>query len=101
MRYSAALIVVLILPLAAQDTEHEPKAEKEPKESNKGFRFAWKRHPSFRFGDWLRIDFRARFQSDWQIYDPEVKTTPDLFRFARRRFAIEGTALRGEFEYEV
>jgi phosphate-selective porin OprO and OprP len=93
-----ALLAALI-PLAAQDTEHEPKAEKEDKQSP-GVRFVWRRHPSLRFGNWLRIDFRSRLQMDWETFDPEVKATPDLFRFARRRFAIEGTFLR-EFEYEI
>jgi phosphate-selective porin len=97
MRYLR--IVIAVLPLWGQDTEHEPKVEKE-KDAKPGFQFVWKRHPSLRFGDWLRVDFRARFQSDWQMYEPEVKSTPDLFRFARRRFGIEGTVLR-EFEYEV
>jgi phosphate-selective porin len=91
--------MVMLVPIFAQDTDEEARAEKE--KGSSGFRFLWRRHPSLRFGEWFRMDFRARFQMDWQIYRPEVKATPDLFRFARRRFAVEGTALKGDIEYEI
>ncbi|MDX2152955.1 MAG: porin [Bryobacteraceae bacterium] len=91
-----ALLAAFALP--AQDTQHE-KAEKEP-DDNKNVRFVWKKHPSLRFGDWLRVDFRARFQLDWSVYDPEVKGTPELFNLERRRLAVEGTFLK-HFEYEI
>ena len=96
----ASLIVLLAgAPLLAQDTEQEKEqAEKEPK--NEGVRFVWKKHPSFRAGDWLRIDFRARFQLDWSTRDPETKSGDDLFDLTRKRLAIEGTFLRW-FEFEV
>jgi phosphate-selective porin OprO/OprP len=99
----AALLLLplagMCLPLLAQDTEHEVKDTREKKDKG-GWRFVWKKHPSVRAGEWLRVDFRARFQMDWVEYDPEVKRTPDLFRFGRRRLAVEGHLLR-VFEYEV
>lgn len=94
----AALII--IVPLGAQDTEHESKAEKEQKPDKPDVRFVWRKHPSLRFGDWLRVDFRARFQGDWKLYDPDVKAVPDLFDFTRKRLAVEGVFLR-HFEFEV
>ncbi|NWF84045.1 MAG: hypothetical protein HXY18_09480 [Bryobacteraceae bacterium] len=92
-------VFMAVAPLLAQDTEQEKEqAEKEP--ANKGVRSVWKKHPSFRAGDWLRVDFRARFQLDWITRDPETKPGGGLFDFTRKRLAIEGTFLRW-FEYEV
>jgi phosphate-selective porin OprO/OprP len=82
-----------------QDTEFE-KADKEKEPANEGVKFVWKKHPSLRAGDWLRVDFRARFQLDWTLRDPETKSSGNLFDFTRKRLAVEGEMLK-IFEFEV
>lgn len=82
----------------AQDTEHE----KDDKEQGKGKRaasFDWKKHPTVQVGDWLRVDFRARFQMDWVMREPETRDDRDLFEFARKRVGAEGTVFK-IFEFE-
>lgn len=55
--------------------------------------FVWKDHPSLRFGKALRIDFRARFQTDTRRSDAPL-TDDDLdagtLDLARRRIGVEG-----------
>ncbi len=97
-RFLLAFLAVLAAPLFGQDTQQD-KEEKDPDEKASR-RFVWKKHPSVRLGKWLRVDFRARYQGDWTIYDPEVKGTPELYNTERKRFAVEGTFLR-HIEYEI
>ena len=91
----------ILLPLAllaaastgcAQDTN--PESKDDEGKAAKGIHFVWKRHPSVRVGNWLRVDFRARLQMDWNLADPETSAKPDLFTLPRRRFAVEGTLFR-------
>lgn len=84
----------------AQDTSSDSKEEDGGDKAAKGLRFVWKRHPSIRAGNWLRVDFRARLQMDWSLRDPETQSTPDLFDFGRRRFAVEGVLFK-RIEFEV
>src|SRR5687768_9786737 len=55
-------------------------------------------HPSITAGKWLRVDFRARVQSD--VRKSEVGTEKDDEDIARRRVGIEGR-VGGIFDYEV
>jgi phosphate-selective porin OprO/OprP len=60
--------------------------------------FTWNDHPSVRAGDWLRVDFRARVQSDFRrspIEDPK-----DDGEVARRRVALEGR-VAGMVDYQI
>jgi phosphate-selective porin OprO and OprP len=55
------------------------------------WRFVWREHPSLRAGDWLRIDFRARFQRDVRRSDAFIAEEEDIATdIARRRVGIEG-----------
>ncbi len=83
----------------AQDTNPDSK-EDDAGGKKAGLRFSWKRHPTVKVGNWLRVDFRARMQLDWSILDPETKVAPKIFDFARRRFAVEGTLFK-RFDFEV
>lgn len=83
-----AFALFLSSPLAAQD-----------------IRFAWGDHPAVRAGKWLRIDFRARFQSDMRaseaMTDEDLVSAPDI---ARRRVGIEGRLAQivdYQVEYEL
>lgn len=102
-RLAILLLVAACLPAPAfaQDTDPEEREEAEAKpKKHEGWRFVWKKHPSIRYSDMLRVDFRFRTQMDWTVFDPEIKKEPDLFDFARMRFGVEGTALR-MLDYEV
>jgi phosphate-selective porin OprO/OprP len=55
-------------------------------------------HPSISAGKWLRVDFRARVQSD--VTKSAVETEKDDEDIARRRVGIEGR-VGGIFDYEV
>lgn len=100
MMCRAAVAVLFAAAMAAaQDTPHETGADKDQGDPS-GTRFVWKKHPSVRIGNWLRVDFRGRFQFDWTLRDPEIKDTPDLFDLPRKRLAIEGVVFR-DFEFEV
>jgi len=70
---------------------------KKPKE---GFRVEFENRPSFRFGDVLRVDIRAKGQGDWFWYSPDVETDEGLFEPTRARLGIEGRFLK-YFEYEI
>lgn len=100
--WSGGLALLLVaLPIFAQDTEHEDKEAKEDKGKKKGVRFVWKKHPSLRIGNWLRTDFRVRFQFDWRGLDsPEDEEGKGLFDFRRQRIGIEGRVTKF-VEYEV
>lgn len=60
----------------------------------------WNPRPSFRVGDDLRIDLRAKIQADLQDYPSELALDEDTFLWGRRRLGVEGTFLR-HFEYRV
>lgn len=95
---SFAIAAACALPAAAQDSS--PESREEDGAAGSGLRFVWKRHPSIRAGNWLRLNFRARLQMDWTVLDPETSVNPDLFDFERRRFAVEGVLFQ-RFEFEV
>jgi phosphate-selective porin OprO/OprP len=57
--------------------------------------------PSLTAGDWLRIDFKARFQGDLRKSEAPIRGDEDGgIDIARRRIGIEGRAAR-VFEYEA
>lgn len=127
--YAAVALLVLVVPLAAQNSiplgvvsaleesaggpAPDPAEAKETKTSTDGqqesqqrstrkFRFVFRRYPSLRFGNWLRVDFRAKAQTNFRFFDPEIHHQNDgrLFELRRVRLAVEGTAFK-IFEYQV
>jgi phosphate-selective porin OprO/OprP len=57
-------------------------------------------HPSITAGDWLRVDFRARFQADIRKSEAPIRDDEDGgLDIARRRIGIEGRV--GHLNYEV
>lgn len=66
--------------------------------NNNGFRFVFRRYPSLRFGNVLRVDFHLKFQGDFRDNDPDLERP--LFDLNRTRVGIEGRFLR-DFEFEV
>jgi phosphate-selective porin OprO and OprP len=58
-------------------------------------------HPSITAGDWLRVDFRARFQGDLRTSEAPIRGDEDGgLDIARRRVGIEGRVAR-IFDYQV
>jgi phosphate-selective porin OprO/OprP len=85
---------VLIWPLAAHAQEDNQANTPD------GVRFVMRSNPSLRFGRVLRVDFKARIQSDWQGFSPHLRTDEGAFDLHRARFGIEGNVLN-HLEYEV
>ena len=58
-------------------------------------------HPSFTVGDWLRVDFTARFQGDIRRSEAPIRGDEDGgVDIARRRIGVEGRVAR-VFDYQV
>jgi phosphate-selective porin OprO/OprP len=75
-----------------------PAAAQEKKEPG----FTWKEHPTVRVGEWLRVDFRARVQSDFR--ESPFEDPKDDADVARKRVALEGRVGRMvdyQIEYEI
>ena len=48
-------------------------------------------HPSLKVGDWLRVDFRARFQGDVRTSEGPIRGDEDGgMDIARKRVGVEG-----------
>jgi phosphate-selective porin OprO/OprP len=92
----------------APDEEVDPDAAPDPVDNGKGFRFTWKQHPSFRFGNVARIDFEAKLQEDVRASYPDAPGLKDpitgedqTFEFHRNRIGIQGNLFKHiEFEIE-
>ncbi len=56
--------------------------------------------PSLTAGDWLRVDFRARFQGDLRRSEAPIADEDSWLDIARRRVGIEGRVGR-VFDYQV
>jgi phosphate-selective porin OprO/OprP len=97
-RLASRLTIAAVLLVAAPSAAQTPDpAGKKPKE---GFRFEFEERPSFRFGDVLRIDVRAKGQGDWRWLSPDVETDEGVFDPTRARLGIEGRLLK-YFEFEI
>jgi len=57
-------------------------------------------HPSLTAGDWLRVDFRARFQGDVRRSEAPMARDDSRLDIARRRLGVEGRVGR-VFAYQV
>src|SRR5689334_2340540 len=62
--------------------------------------FTLKNRPSLRLGKVLRIDIRARVQTDFRSFSPDVETDEGTFDLNRARLQLEGKFL-GNFDYQV
>ncbi|MBI1791044.1 MAG: hypothetical protein HYR60_26240 [Acidobacteria bacterium] len=86
--------------LRGQEQDKDEPEEKEEKQ-HKGLRFRMKNHPSLRFGNVLRIDFRSKFQLDFRDFNPSQRSHDEqLFELHRGRLGIQGNFMK-KFEYEV
>ncbi|MEO8257603.1 MAG: porin [Acidobacteriota bacterium] len=86
----------------------DPDAPADPVDAEKGFRFTWKQHPSFRFGRIARVDVEAKLQEDVRASYPDAAGLKDpvtgqdqTFDFHRNRIGIRGNLFKHiEFEIE-
>jgi phosphate-selective porin OprO/OprP len=86
-----------------------PDAPIDPDEDrgNRGARFVWNQHPSFRYGSVFRIDFQAKFQEDARASYPDAPELMDpltgekkTFDLHRNRIGVQGHVFR-RIEYEI
>jgi phosphate-selective porin OprO/OprP len=92
----------------APDEEVDPKAPPDPADTGRGFRFVWRQHPSWRFGNIARVDFQAKLQEDVRASYPGAPELKDpitgenrTFDFHRNRIGVQGNLFRHiEFEIE-
>ena len=62
---------------------------------------AFAQHPSITAGDWLRVDFRARFQGDVRKSEAPIRGDEDGgLDIARRRVGIDGRVGHVDFQVE-
>ncbi|MCI0423630.1 MAG: OprO/OprP family phosphate-selective porin [Acidobacteria bacterium] len=92
-----ALLCLELLPSLSPgqslNEEYEKGSDKE------GIHLVMKRYPSLRFGNVLRVDFRARFQADSRNFSPALIDIPP-FELRQARVGIQGVFLK-RLEYEV
>lgn len=91
--------LALLLLLSGWPSPAQEAAQEEEEAGSSGVRFQFKKRPSLRFGNLLRIDFRAKIQTDFRSFSPDLNL--DLFELHRARIAVEGNFLNRKFEYEV
>ena len=77
----ALAFCTFVAPAFAQQTQ---KPDPPPVE------FRWGAHPSLRFKDTVRIDFRGRFQGDVRRSDAPFEDEDETLDVARRRIGIDG-----------
>ena len=80
--------------------QNAPQTQQIANNKEGGVRWVMKQYPSLRFGDVLRVDFRARLQADTGSFSPDPTPDEPSFTLHRARFGIQGTFLK-RFEYEV
>jgi phosphate-selective porin OprO/OprP len=88
-----------LLPSPARGQGQSFNEEYAKGSDKEGIHLVMKRYPSLRFGNVLRIDFRARFQVDLRSFSPRLDSDP-TFEFRRARVGIQGVFLK-RLEYEV
>jgi phosphate-selective porin OprO/OprP len=93
-------LVLLVLPLLGQDIASVQKKLNQEDKDPAGMKFAMKPYPSLRFGKVLRMDIRAKLQSDLQTFSPQIEADDDVFDLRRARVAVRGTILK-HFQYEA
>jgi len=95
MKIAPALALMLLTAsaAAAQSTE-EPAKNDEP-----NWTFKWAEHPSVLFGDYIRLDFRFRLQTDLRGSDGETGDSNDD-DLARRRVGVQGT-VKNLLDFEI
>jgi phosphate-selective porin OprO/OprP len=82
-------------PTKIEDTE-EPNTAK-------GFNFRFKERPSFRYGESLRMDIKAKLHLDFRSFQPGIQLPPpddDTFGISRARFGLKGEVTK-LIDYEI
>ena len=99
---SGVLLLLACFSLSLQICQAQGGPQTQQITSNKegGVRWVMKQYPSVRFGNVLRVDFRARFQADLRTFSPDTNEDESSFTLHRARLGIQGTFLK-RFEYEV
>ncbi|MCX6590985.1 MAG: porin [Acidobacteria bacterium] len=98
------LLLAYGLPAAAQD----PQPEAAPTNGLTGFkklfgnpRLELRPRPRVRLGDWIRLDFRAKFIHDFRTFDPEISGDEgDVSNLRMMRVGVEGR-ITPHFEFEI
>jgi phosphate-selective porin len=93
-------LVLLVWPLAGQESEASAKQEPEDQAPRRRLSFGVGRRPTLRLGNWFRADFRVKLQTDFRGFSPPQVTDEGRFDFHRLRLVMSGQAWR-DFEYEI
>src|SRR6266545_4371737 len=91
---TAAVMMAVTRPGSAQEALPQQADEKTPAtgtDSERAWRLSWDNRPSLRYGDLLRLDFRARVTGDLRSSEASLRDS-DTSRFdiARRRIGVTG-----------
>jgi phosphate-selective porin OprO and OprP len=89
------------IPLSTLRSETTPESGMIEPRSQAALRFTAAKHPSLRFGELLRIDFRFKMQNDFRTFSPDLSTEEGFHDLNRARVGIEGRLFQSlEFELE-
>ncbi len=99
-----SVAVMLVLPQLSFAQEAPPQQADDhasATNSERVWKFSWDNRPSLRYGDLLRIDFRARLTGDLRRSEASLRDT-DTSRFdiARRRIGVSGE-IGGVADFQV
>jgi len=105
MRVFGLIALLMLAPaLFAQNPADEEEADTTAKkEPVKGFQFKFKDRPSFRYGEYLRMDVKSKWHIDFRHFSPEIPDplpSQESFTITRARVGLKGEVTK-YFEYEV
>jgi len=99
-RQSALTFLLGLLTVGTAAAQAQAAKPKKPKPRHEGVSVEFDRYPTLRAGEWLRMDFKVRLQSDLRAFYPDIATDEGTFDFRRARMSVEGWLFR-ELEYEL
>jgi len=99
---SLVLAALLMFPATLVAQKPGQETTDEPKEKIEGFAFRFKDRPSFRYGEDLKMDVKAKFHFDFRHFEPPITTVPAIngYSLTRARVGVKGEVTK-YFEYEV
>ena len=107
------LIALLLIPtiVSAQRPQNEDAEDPPPASvTSPHFQFKFKERPSFRMGEFIRVDVKTKWHFDWLQYSPPVVNPPGTtlepvepaptYELTRARFGLKGKVSK-YFDWEI
>jgi phosphate-selective porin OprO/OprP len=95
------LVILLGSSAVAQQGPAAAQSSTSAEPDTRGWHYTWDNRPSFRYGDLLRIDLRARMVTDLRSGEALESRDASRFDIARRRIGLTGEiAHRADYQVE-